>query len=162
MVRGRRELMIGAHVDPVFGPVVVVGDGGKYVEAMPDLRLLLPPFDELDVVRALSRLRIAPLLPGVRGDPPLASETFGEVAVAVARMMLDPACEVVSVDLNPVMVGAPGRALQGRGRVGRGRRRVRLEQALGRAARGSGSGWKRCSTPAALAPAGLQAPGYRR
>ena len=108
MVRGRRELMIGAHVDPVFGPVVVVGDGGKYVEAMPDLRLLLPPFDELDVVRALSRLRIAPLLPGVRGDPPLASETFGEVAVAVARMMLDPACEVVSVDLNPVMVGAAG------------------------------------------------------
>jgi hypothetical protein len=105
-VRGRRELMIGAHVDPVFGPVVVVGDGGKYVETMPDLRLLLPPFDELDVVRALSRLRIAPLLPGVRGDPPLASETFAEVAVAVARMM-DPRCEVVSVDLNPVMVGAP-------------------------------------------------------
>jgi acyl-CoA synthetase (NDP forming) len=108
MVRGRRELMIGAHVDPVFGPVVVVGDGGKYVEAMPDLRLLVPPFDELDVVRALSRLRIAPLLPGVRGDPPLASETFAEIAVAVARMMLDPGCEAVSVDLNPVMVGAPG------------------------------------------------------
>jgi succinyl-CoA synthetase beta subunit len=108
MVRGRRELMIGAHVDPVFGPVVVVGDGGKYVEAMPDLRLLLPPFDELDVVQALSRLRIAPLLPGVRGEPPLASETFAEVAVAVARMMTDPACEVVSLDLNPVIVGAPG------------------------------------------------------
>jgi len=108
MVRGQRELMIGAHVDPVFGPVVVVGDGGKYVEAMPDLRLLLPPFDELDVVQALSQLRNAPLLPGVRGEPPLASETFAEVAVAVARMMTDPACEVVSLDLNPVIVGAPG------------------------------------------------------
>ena len=45
MVTGRRELMIGARIDPVFGPVVVVGDGGKYVEAMPDVELLLPPFD---------------------------------------------------------------------------------------------------------------------
>ncbi len=36
MTKGRRELMIGAHRDPFFGPVIVVGDGGKYVEAMPD------------------------------------------------------------------------------------------------------------------------------
>ncbi len=45
LVRGRRELMIGARLDPVFGPVVLVGDGGKYVEAMPDAQVLLPPFD---------------------------------------------------------------------------------------------------------------------
>ena len=45
MVKGRREMLIGAHRDPIFGPVVVVGEGGKYVEAMPDLKLLLPPFD---------------------------------------------------------------------------------------------------------------------
>ena len=44
MAKGRRELMIGAHVDAVFGPVVVIGDGGKYVEALPDSQLLLPPF----------------------------------------------------------------------------------------------------------------------
>ena len=109
MVRGRRELMIGAHVDPVFGPVVVVGDGGKYVEAMPDLRLLLPPFDELDVARALSRgCASRPCCRACAAIRRSTSETFGEVAVAVARMMLDPACEVVSVDLNPVIVGAPG------------------------------------------------------
>ena len=45
LVRGQRELMIGARLDPVFGPVVLVGDGGKYVEAMPDAQVLLPPFD---------------------------------------------------------------------------------------------------------------------
>ena len=38
--------MIGARIDPDFGPVVVVGDGGKYVEALHDFALLVTPFDE--------------------------------------------------------------------------------------------------------------------
>ena len=58
MSGGRRELMIGAHRDPVFGPVVVVGEGGKYVEAMPDLQLLIPPFTAADVKAALSQLAL--------------------------------------------------------------------------------------------------------
>lgn len=62
MRKGRREMIIGAHRDPVFGPVVMVGDGGKYVEALPDLRLLLPPFSADEVAEALARLRIAPVL----------------------------------------------------------------------------------------------------
>src|SRR5256885_8869571 len=49
MFKGRHEFLIGAHIDPVFGPVVVVGDGGKYVEALPDTQLLLPPFTADDV-----------------------------------------------------------------------------------------------------------------
>jgi acetate---CoA ligase (ADP-forming) len=108
MARGRRELMIGAHVDPVFGPVIVFGDGGKYVEAMPDVQMLLPPFTEADVTAALSRLRIAPLLAGVRGEAPMATREFCAAVVAVAQMMLDPASDVVSLDLNPVMVGSAG------------------------------------------------------
>jgi acyl-CoA synthetase (NDP forming) len=108
MVRGRRELMIGARVDPVFGPVVVVGDGGKYVEAMPDTRLLLPPFSASDVERVLGRLRLAPLLAGVRGEPPLDVEAFCQAAVMIGQLMLDPACGLVNLDMNPVIVGAKG------------------------------------------------------
>ena len=108
MVRGRRELMIGARIDPVFGPVVVVGDGGKYVEAMPDTRLLLPPFSAADVERALGRLRFAPLLAGVRGEPPLDVEAFCQAAVMIGQLMLDSACGLVNLDLNPVIVGAKG------------------------------------------------------
>ncbi len=73
MRRGRRELMLGAHRDAFFGPVVVVGDGGKYVEAMPDVALLLPPFDEDDVRRAIGRLRIAPVIAGIRASRRLPS-----------------------------------------------------------------------------------------
>lgn len=108
MAKGRRELLIGAHRDPVFGPVVLVGDGGKYVEAMPDTQVLLPPFDTDDVKRVLARLRIAPLLAGTRGEPPMDVEAFAAAAVAVGRWMCEASSTVTSLDLNPVLVGAAG------------------------------------------------------
>lgn len=108
MVRGQRELMIGAHRDPVFGPVVVFGDGGKYVEALPDLRLLLAPFSREDVLDALATLRLAPLLQGVRGEPPMDTSAFADAVVAAGRLMLDDDT-IESLDLNPVIVHAAGK-----------------------------------------------------
>jgi len=108
MVSARRELMIGARIDPVFGPVVLIGDGGKYVEAIPDVALLLPPFDAAAVGRALSRLRIAPLLAGVRGEAPMDIEALSAAAVAVSRAISDENSAVASLDLNPVIVGDVG------------------------------------------------------
>jgi len=109
MASGRRELMIGAHVDAVFGPVVLIGDGGKYVEAMPDTQVLLPPFDAGDVERALDRLRIAPLLAGTRGEPPLDVHAFSSAVLAVGALMQPGAAKrIASLDLNPVLVGSAG------------------------------------------------------
>ena len=108
MVRGQRELMIGARLDPVFGPVVLVGDGGKYVEAMPDVQVLLPPFDAAQVERALRRLRIAPLLDGVRGEPALDVAAFCRSAVAVGALMCLDAAGITQLDINPVIVRARG------------------------------------------------------
>ncbi|BAT61350.1 CoA binding domain protein [Variibacter gotjawalensis] len=108
MAKGQREFMIGAHRDPVFGPVVAVGDGGKYIEALGDVRLLIPPFSASDVERALRSLRIAPLLDGVRGDPPLDIAAFGDLAAKVGALMLDAKLKIASIDLNPVMVFARG------------------------------------------------------
>ena len=108
LVRGQRELMIGARLDPVFGPVVLVGDGGKYVEAMPDVQVLLPPFDAARVEATLRRLRIAPLLDGVRGDAPLDVDAFCRAAVAVGDLMADASTGVTQLDVNPVIVRARG------------------------------------------------------
>ena len=108
MARGRRELLIGARLDPVFGPVVVIGDGGKYVEALPDVQLLLPPFDVQQVQRALSRLRIAPLLSGVRGEPPMDVEAYCQAVVRIGELMLDDSAGIVNLDLNPVLIGSAG------------------------------------------------------
>lgn len=108
MHRGRHEFMVGARQDPVFGPVVVVGDGGKYVEALQDVAVLLPPFAAADVKAALKTLRIAPLLEGVRAEPPLDVDALAEVVVAVGRLMASAPGRIASIDVNPVMVGARG------------------------------------------------------
>jgi len=108
MASGRREMMIGARMDPVFGPVVLVGDGGKYVEAMPDVQVLLSPFNDSEVKAALARLRIAPLLAGVRGEPALDVDAFCTAVLAVCRLMMNPESRVSNLDLNPVLVGAKG------------------------------------------------------
>ncbi|MGP9811434.1 acetate--CoA ligase family protein [Rhodopseudomonas sp. NSM] len=108
MAGGRREMMIGAHRDPVFGPVVMVGDGGKYVEIFKDTKLLLPPFTADDVRDALRSLRIAPLFEGVRGEPPMDLDALVAAVLKVGEVMLDPAGRVASLDLNPVMLGSEG------------------------------------------------------
>jgi acyl-CoA synthetase (NDP forming) len=105
---GRREIMIGAHRDPVFGPVVAVGDGGKYVEILRDTALLLPPFSNDDARAALGRLRIAPLFSGVRGEPPMDVDALCDAVVKIGELMLDSAARVMSLDLNPVLLDSAG------------------------------------------------------
>lgn len=109
MASGRREIMIGAHRDPVFGPVVAVGDGGKYVEVFKDTTLLLPPFSTDDVREALDRLRIAPLFAGVRGEPPMDVEALCDAVVKIGELMRDASAKVMSIDLNPVMLDSAGK-----------------------------------------------------
>jgi acetate---CoA ligase (ADP-forming) len=109
MAGGRREVMIGAHRDSVFGPVVAVGDGGKYVEIFRDTALLLPPFSRDDAREALGKLRIAPLFAGVRGEPPMDVDALCEAVVKIGELMLDPAAKVASLDLNPVLLDSAGK-----------------------------------------------------
>ncbi|HEX5612566.1 MAG TPA: acetate--CoA ligase family protein [Burkholderiales bacterium] len=108
MRKARRELMVGARVDPVFGPIVIVGDGGKYVEALKDFAILIPPFDAAEVRNALNGLRIAPILAGVRGEPPLDLDALAKAAIGVGQAIVAARGAIASVDLNPVMVGAAG------------------------------------------------------
>jgi acetate---CoA ligase (ADP-forming) len=109
MAGGGREIMIGAHRDPVFGPVVAVGDGGKYVEIFRDTTLLLPPFSKDDAREALGKLRIAPLFAGVRGEPPMDVDALCDAVVKIGELMLDPAAKVMSLDLNPVLLDSAGK-----------------------------------------------------
>jgi hypothetical protein len=106
--RGFRELALGARVDPAFGPVVLVGDGGVYLEALKDFRLLLPPFGEDDVVRKLAELRIAPLLGALRGQPARDVRAFARMAVKLGEAIAAWDGTVASVDINPVAVFETG------------------------------------------------------
>ena len=106
---GRRELALGARLDPLFGPVVMVGDGGIYLEALKDFRLLLPPFSREEVRDALAGLRMAPLLGAQRGQAPLDVGAFADMAVRLGDAMLGWGEQVASVDVNPVMLFEQGR-----------------------------------------------------
>lgn len=108
MLKGGKELALGARVDPVFGPVVLVGDGGIYLEALKDFRLLVPPFTEADVARALSQLRIAPLLSGLRGESRSDVEAFCRMAVNLGNFVMAHRDRIASIDINPVKVLAAG------------------------------------------------------
>jgi acyl-CoA synthetase (NDP forming) len=82
-VRGQREFALGVKQDPLFGTAVMVSDGGKYVEALKDFVVLLHPFGEQDVLDQLAKLRIAPILAGVRGEPPVDLQVVARAAVAL-------------------------------------------------------------------------------
>ncbi|MDF3943456.1 acetate--CoA ligase family protein [Achromobacter denitrificans] len=108
MQRGLHELALGVRNDPVFGPVVMVGAGGKYVEALADVALLMPPFAAEEALAALRGLRIGRLLAGVRGEPAADMQAVAEQAARLGRYALAAAGHVASIDINPVLVGAQG------------------------------------------------------
>jgi acyl-CoA synthetase (NDP forming) len=80
------ELMIGARRDPKWGPVLLVGLGGIWVEALGDVRIMAPDLAEADIVAELHRLRSAKLLQGFRGQP-----AVDVAAVARTAALIGPA-----------------------------------------------------------------------
>jgi acyl-CoA synthetase (NDP forming) len=102
-----RELMIGAQIDPVFGPTVVVGNGGLAVEVLPDVAVLFPPVEVVDVFRAIDRLRVAPLLRGIRNTPGVDLDSLAKAVIGVSRLITAPK-SVAEVDVNPLIVGPEG------------------------------------------------------
>lgn len=111
MVKGEHEFMLGTIVDPVFGPMVTIGEGGTLVELRRDVVSLLTPFREDDVLRAIKRLRIAPILSGFRGGPALDVMALAKAAVALGHFAMEHRATLRSVDINPVMVMQAGQGV---------------------------------------------------
>jgi acetate---CoA ligase (ADP-forming) len=96
------ELMVGAKRDAAWGPVLLVGLGGIWVEALGDVRLLAPDASEDDIVEELMKLRTAKLLTGFRGQPEVDLQAVAKTATAIGRLMLTRP-EVIEVDVNPLV-----------------------------------------------------------
>ena len=110
MLKAQRELILGARWDERFGAVVIVGDGGKYVESMPDVVTVVWPFDAIHMIGKLRALRMAPLWSGVRGEQALPLDQVAQTAVALGRWIHSQQGRVASADVNPLMAG-PGDTL---------------------------------------------------
>jgi succinyl-CoA synthetase beta subunit len=101
------ELVVGARRDPRWGPVLMLGLGGIWVEALGDVRLMAPDLTEDEIVEELGRLKTAKLLHGFRNSPPVDIKAVAAAAAALGRLMRARP-DITEVDVNPLMVHAAG------------------------------------------------------
>ena len=99
------ELMVGAKRDPQWGPVVLVGLGGIWVEAIGDVRLLPPDLDEASIVAEIGKLRSAKLLGAFRGSPARDVAAVARTVSLIGQLMRT-VPEISEIDINPLFVHA--------------------------------------------------------
>jgi len=117
-IRSDLELVIGAKRDPQFGPVVLFGLGGIWVEALDDVAVRLAPFGEDEAHAMLAELRAAKLLDGARGRAPVDRGALARMLVAASRWIAS-APWLAELDVNPIIVnGGQFTAVDARVRVG--------------------------------------------
>ncbi|MBA2673816.1 bifunctional acetate--CoA ligase family protein/GNAT family N-acetyltransferase [Ramlibacter sp.] len=114
-----QELILGFSVDPLFGPVLLFGQGGTAVEVLADRAIALPPLNRVLARDLVSRTRVARLLAGYRDHPPADLEAVGDVLIALSQMLVE-LPELCELDINPLLADHAGVvALDARIRVSR-------------------------------------------
>ena len=108
MIEGGTEIVLGANCDPVFGPVVMVGLGGVFVELLRDVSLRVAPVGGDEALRMLRELKGFALLEGARGRPPMDIEALAQALVDLSSFAVAHAHEIVSCDINPFLVLSKG------------------------------------------------------
>ena len=102
-----QELIVGASIDPAFGPVILFGQGGTAVEIMADRAIALPPLN-VPLARALiARTRVSRLLKGWRDTPAIKEEALHQVLIGVSQLLAE-IPEVAELDINPLIVNFEG------------------------------------------------------
>jgi acetate---CoA ligase (ADP-forming) len=120
MVRGGHEVIFGIATDPRFGPLLMFGLGGKYVEVFQDVRFAVTPLDAEEAQEVIRGIRGFKLLEGVRGEPGADLDLLAEILLRLAQLSQRHP-RISELDINPFLAG-PGRdsarALDARIRVG--------------------------------------------
>jgi acetyl-CoA synthetase (ADP-forming) len=100
------EVIVGGIVDPQFGPVVMFGLGGIFVELFQDVTFALAPLTRDDALHLMAQLKGYRLLTGYRGTAPCDLESLAEILVTVSELMATGLLE--EIDLNPVALYTDG------------------------------------------------------
>ncbi|HEY7650873.1 MAG TPA: acetate--CoA ligase family protein [Methylomirabilota bacterium] len=107
MVAPGRELLLGAVRDPQFGPLIVVGFGGVYVETLKDTSARLAPVSAHEAAVMLDELRLAPLLGAVRGQPAVDRESLTDTISRFSAVAVD-VPELTEIEINPLVASPEG------------------------------------------------------
>jgi acetyltransferase len=123
---GAHELIVGAATDPVFGPVLLFGQGGTAVEVVKDRAVSLPPLNLKLARELIARTRVSRLLEAHRGRPGADRDAICLTLVALSQLLVD-LPEVVEIDVNPLLADARGvLALDARVRIAKAGRGIEL------------------------------------
>ncbi|MBI2081600.1 MAG: acetate--CoA ligase family protein [candidate division NC10 bacterium] len=107
MARPGTEVIVGMTRDPQFGPSVMFGLGGIFVEVYRDVAFRIVPLEERDAREMIREVKGLPLLTGFRGRPPGDLDAIARILLRVSRLAEEHA-EVAEVDLNPIVVHERG------------------------------------------------------
>jgi len=102
------EMVMGMVDDPNFGPIVMLGAGGVFVEIMQDVRAILPPFGSDVARREIEKLKIRPLLDGARGRPAVDIDALAETLSRFSALVCALRGSVKEIDVNPLIAGPEG------------------------------------------------------
>lgn len=107
MSRPGREVILGMHRDPQFGPMLMFGLGGIFVEVMKDVSFYLAPITEDEALNMLQSTRSYELLRGARGENPVDLESIARALQRISQLVTD-FPQIVEMDINPFIAGEVG------------------------------------------------------
>ncbi|MGD2106644.1 MAG: acetate--CoA ligase family protein [Nitrosopumilaceae archaeon] len=108
MVKGGKEMIIGSKLEPGFGPVIMLGMGGIYVEVLKDVTFKLAPVTNKEADDMISEIKTQKLLQGVRGEKPSDIVKLSECIQRLSQLVTD-FKEIKELDMNPVLVMEKGK-----------------------------------------------------
>jgi len=103
MVKKGKEVIVGMSKDHSFGPLLMFGLGGIYVEVLKDVSFRVAPAGKIDIERMISEIRSYPLLKGVRGELPADTDALVEAIQRLSQLVTD-FPEIIEMDINPLVV----------------------------------------------------------
>lgn len=108
MAKGVAELILGSRIDPVFGPVVMVGLGGIFAEILHDSAVEMAPVSETQAMAMLKSLKAFAVLDGARGRPRADLDAAARAVAALSRFAAAHADTIAEIDVNPLLLRAEG------------------------------------------------------
>ena len=124
MVKGSREMVCGIATDPQYGPMMMFGLGGVFVEVMKDVTFRIAPLTDVDAMDMIKSVKAYKLLEGARGTKPAQMEQIQETLLRLSQLVNDFKF-IDELDINPLLISE----VTGEGIAVDGRIKVRMEEA---------------------------------
>jgi acyl-CoA synthetase (NDP forming) len=102
MVNPSTEIIIGVTRDPTFGPAIMFGLGGIFVELLKDVSFRIAPITKTDAKEMISEIKALPMLQGFRGEPNVDLKNIIETLLIISKFTIDYIDDVLEIDLNPI------------------------------------------------------------